>query len=1578
MGTNGEGELEKLFASYVDRLNNGEELDPETILAENPIFGAEIIEYLDDYMSMASPQGSHRQSIGTYGDYTLRCQIGRGGMGVVYEAWQNSVDRQVALKVLPAGISADTKMVTRFVREARVAAKLSHPNVVSVYGMGVEAETPYYAMEYVEGVTLAQILAKKKDGQDKLPFGDPETDQGYYTNLGKVFAEVSDGLQHAHSKGVYHRDIKPSNLILDQAGRLRILDFGLARLEGQETLTASGEFFGTPLYMSPEQAMARRIPIDHRTDIYSLGATMYEMLAWRPPFHGKNHQETLSQIIFRDPEPLRRQNPRVPRELETVVLKCLRKDPADRYGTAEALEQDLRRFVRGDPIEARPQSGWERLARRAWRNKLRIATAACAIVLVLATGFLLYRQQRLEQVRIQRERAAEYDARVRSDVLKIQLAKFSLRERENLERSFNIRRVGRYSLDALNLESARGQLESAVNDLQGTAGLKGAIHLFPKKPEGYYHLATGLALLSRAEEARDALERVLALDPQFTAARKLREALLATGGDPENLKPLLEMNPSGGEPAPGNGKELYLGANLERLFEEGFVHLESGDTARALKNFIRACDLAPGAMEPALLEGKAWYLRGEREMAEELFQGLLEKSPPENKSKVAHAVAMVYAFLKDTEKVIEWAKWVEPANLRARLKASTLMYDGKFQQALEEAERAVKLAPEEYRTHLTLGEILGLRLEWEKAARAFREAYRLNKTDRWVRAFLGSSLMTIPSTRGEGMQLLEELKKDHPRWPFVHFTLGHVHYGLYRSSDTTIKHYREAIRPEPGLLFARLGLGNCLADRGQFQEAHEQMDAAIALRTELPVSRLGKAYVFYVEGKHEKAVEFFSKFLELKERFPEAVIDWEWFYALYGVSLLHIGKVEEANEMIRKAEEYLQGKKDVEKYLEGIGRYPGWIYLIFGSSGHYLLGNYKEGVLFLEKALAAGAGEKNPGTYIWTAKAYEKLGDVQNALGKVVQALERDPEWRAFRDDPLSDVARLLGRDPSLQDDPEMHRRISELLRRQETIRPGDPRVLHVKAIISAHSGDLAGAARFLEGALRQPNAKRALEERLERLRKSLGFDYPSYTSIDAALRELAFENLVPREAEWNFFRGTEEPSSDLGWVQVDFANSWKTGVCPIGYGEPGITTPLEGMKVAHTTVYLRHEFQVADREPYRRLLLSVTADDGFIAYLNGKEVLRVNVRAAEGSIPYDAVASTFCLEPHAPVDVWLEPELLLPGKNVLAIQGLNFSTESSDFLLAPLLRGEVSPKPESWRELAEKFQESATGKNRSYRIAYMEGRIFQLKGKYEEARKKFEQVIREDAEHAEPWLRLAECLVSLGRAPEAEERLSDVLNCKWAARERRLWDAWIETCLVKLELKPKEVLARFPDPASPDAQPIPWLLEKLGQGDSIRINCGGAKYNSQGGVVWEGDRFFTGGRIPWNGSRSYLGEIEGTGDDRLYQTERYFHPNETGNSGYRIPLPPGEYRVTLHFAEIVYREGGERRFDVLVEDEAVLENFEPLEQGFGTVYSKNWITKVRDGFLDIELVPGNGVPKVSAIEVVSESSLPFKSKGDG
>jgi WD40 repeat protein/serine/threonine protein kinase len=358
---------------------------------------------------------------GPLGDYRLVREIGRGGMGVVYEAVQISLGRRVALKVLPFAAALDAKQLQRFKNEAQAAAALHHQNIVPVYGVGYERGVHYYAMQFIDGHTLAQVIAELRlQTADSRPASaespptaadqppDPQSATAATTRAGlstshstkhpAFFRTVADlgiqaaqALEHSHSLGVVHRDIKPTNLLVDARGNLWITDFGLAHIHSDTRLTLTGDILGTLRYMSPEQALAQRVVVDHRTDIYSLGATLYELLTLEPVFGGSDRHDLLRQIAFEEPTPPRRMNKAIPAELETIVLKALEKNPAERYGTAQELADDLERFLKDEPIRARRPSLVQRMRKWGRRHRSVVASAmvATAAVLVIAIMILL-------------------------------------------------------------------------------------------------------------------------------------------------------------------------------------------------------------------------------------------------------------------------------------------------------------------------------------------------------------------------------------------------------------------------------------------------------------------------------------------------------------------------------------------------------------------------------------------------------------------------------------------------------------------------------------------------------------------------------------------------------------------------------------------------------------------------------------------------------------------------------------------------------------------------------------------------------------------------------------------------------------------------------------------------------------------------------------------------------------------------------------------------------------------------------------------------------------------------------------
>ena len=302
--------------------------------------------------------------------YEILHVLGHGGMGVVYKAREIALDRLVALKIVVAGVHASAEQRERFRAEARAEARLQHPNIVQIHAVGEHENFPFLSLEYMDGGSLAQRLAR----QPQPP-----------AEAAGLIQVLAGAIAFAHGRGIIHRDLKPANILLTSAGTPKIADFGLAKyLEDASGLTRTGSLLGTPTYMSPEQAEGRGPDVGTASDIWALGVILYEMLVGRPPFHGVTMVDTLEQVRTREPVPPTQLQPNVPADLETICLKCLRKEPGQRYATAEALAEDLRRFLAGEPILARPVGTPERLWRWCRRNP-RLAMLSAAVLLLLLT-----------------------------------------------------------------------------------------------------------------------------------------------------------------------------------------------------------------------------------------------------------------------------------------------------------------------------------------------------------------------------------------------------------------------------------------------------------------------------------------------------------------------------------------------------------------------------------------------------------------------------------------------------------------------------------------------------------------------------------------------------------------------------------------------------------------------------------------------------------------------------------------------------------------------------------------------------------------------------------------------------------------------------------------------------------------------------------------------------------------------------------------------------------------------------------------------------------------------------------------
>jgi len=409
-----EQRFEEALAACVEALEAGRGADRAALLARFPEFAQELAEFFADrdridHLAAPPTPAAEMPTLGPaevktdaplgivryFGDYELLAEIARGGMGVVYKARQVSANRLVAVKLILAGQLSSAEDVRRFRSEAEAAAHLDHPHIVPIFEVGEHEGQQFYSMKLVEGDSLSQHVGRLQHA--------PRV-------AASVLATVARAVHYAHQRGVIHRDLKPANILIDAQGQPHVVDFGLAkRVEGDAKLTQFGAIVGTPSYMAPEQAEGRGKRVGPAADVYALGAILYECLTGRPPFKARTTLETIYQVVNKEPVPPSQLHARTPRDLETICLKCLRKEPEQRYDSAAALAEDLRRWQAGEPIAARPVGRGERAAKWVKRNPLVAALGTLVVLSVLggASGVFVKYLDAKEQEGIARRKAQE-------------------------------------------------------------------------------------------------------------------------------------------------------------------------------------------------------------------------------------------------------------------------------------------------------------------------------------------------------------------------------------------------------------------------------------------------------------------------------------------------------------------------------------------------------------------------------------------------------------------------------------------------------------------------------------------------------------------------------------------------------------------------------------------------------------------------------------------------------------------------------------------------------------------------------------------------------------------------------------------------------------------------------------------------------------------------------------------------------------------------------------------------------------------------------------------------------------------
>ena len=704
------------------------------------------------------------------GDFEIRREIGRGGMGTVYEAWQRSLKRMVALKVLASHAGAAPTAVERFLRESQAAAKLHHTHIVPIFAQGEDQGVYYYAMELVEGRTLSAIIASAHEhqiadtatavartsadlaetieltrtpsevtGEAELPrkpdAGSPPEGDGSavvlsdplgicsaserFAAIAGHIANVADALEYAHQHGVIHRDIKPPNLMLGDDGRLRIADFGLARLLEQPGVTITGEMLGSPMYMSPEQILQGPSRIDARTDLYSLGVTLYEWLTLKPPFPGETRESVIRLILTADPLPLRAHNLEIPVALETICVKAIERDVDKRYQTAAALRDDLRRFLANKPIMARRAGILAHTRRFLRRHQVAALLGAAAVFAVVLGGALL-----LQQSRTRTQTIATHDARAEaaSALARAQEAIAEADELMNMLRSVLPAEVGALARGAgVAAPMVQDLLRSQVG---GTSAADVVKALAVGTPAGiarraaltfYEMIAPGDwppgvssaddgfgTMLRRAvalretdpEVALQLVEDFVQARPDDYEARQLHAALAAQLGkyetlarDGEELVRLRSDQPNG-----------YIWAGLAMLLLQ--------QAGPSVEEFARAAELEGLRAWAQSLRGLALLQMGRAKEAIQAFDTALEEAPDLVFARLGRAAAHARAgnLLKAVDELTHVIELRPEDSSALTMRGDYHSALGRFAEAAQDFERAIDIVG--YTTPLVLRLVL--------------------------------------------------------------------------------------------------------------------------------------------------------------------------------------------------------------------------------------------------------------------------------------------------------------------------------------------------------------------------------------------------------------------------------------------------------------------------------------------------------------------------------------------------------------------------------------------------------------------------------------------------------------------------------------------------------------------------------------------------------------------------------------------------------------------------------------------------------------------------------------------------------
>ncbi|MBL4846121.1 MAG: protein kinase, partial [Planctomycetes bacterium] len=798
-----------------------------------------------------------------FGPYDILGEIARGGMGIVYRARQRSLKRIVALKVMKEGENASEKQIRRFKRETEAAARLQHPNIVAVHEVGCHEAFHYFTMDLIEGDPLDAIVKRK----EKFPV----------RKVLEVVKETAQAIHYAHGKGIIHRDLKPANVLLDTDGHPKVTDFGLAKqIDHKSMLTRTGAVVGTPFYMPPEQARGD-IDLDHRADVYALGVILYELLTLKLPFHGETTMEVYHKILEEEPLPPRKHDSRVDRDVNTIVLKAMDKDPTRRYQTSQDLAEDIQRYLDGDPIKARPLGPIGRLIKKSRKNMpVVVVSLVVCLAVFSAVGLIVWKTQQTNQERFNQAAKNEwtqFEAEVENQCInarsQIGSAQARMKDRDPQGALADLDDAEQILQDLDNLvpDFTNYNTPDQIND-----------HFVERKPDldaimRAVCLERGRALAaantaSGYAEALDALDRGLVehCDPPLWAAEP-------TGDEEEIEKETL---------ARAKSRTSQVEDKRRLQLEEGKIKALQNRYSDALAIFTKILKEDPHSSDARLEMGRVYDMSGDRLKALASFSEVIEQDSKTRRAYLLRGETRMTLgrhaeSLEDFNKVLDlkddsfegyiWQGRAHQAlghygeaqeSLTEAIDILPSLPDGylhranlhfaqrKLPQAIKDYEVAISRSAQCYEAYLGLGRALEWILDYPRAQQQYEEI--LASTDREaekVKARARAALAQLNFVRADPYEcLLEVDAKARQENASADGALGALAElkRLKTESASLIKDrlararsgLDEAIQSQPDLVEARLARARLALREGEFNVLREQVAEVTKLLANRP------------------------------------------------------------------------------------------------------------------------------------------------------------------------------------------------------------------------------------------------------------------------------------------------------------------------------------------------------------------------------------------------------------------------------------------------------------------------------------------------------------------------------------------------------------------------------------------------------------------------------------------------------------------------------------------------------------------------------------------------------------------------